>query len=117
MGMAFEPITVTLSTFEKLEILRGELKAREEELQNVERELKNALRMLATHRYLKGVSPYYARRPTPPEAAAVPEIEKRRQALYQVIQAIRAEVPRLEAAAAGRQPPPPRAARRRNRFE
>jgi len=119
--MGLEPITVTLSTFERLEILRSELKAREEELQGVERDLRNAMRAFATYKYLKSISPYYADRPAPPEVTAVPELDKKRQALYQVIQAIRAEIPRLESSAGGAPaqavPSAPRAEPRRNRFE
>lgn len=113
--MALEPITVTLSTFERLEILRAELKAREEELQQVERELRDAMRALATYKYLKSLSPYYADRPAPPEIATAPELEKRRASLYQVIQVLRAEIPKLEAAASGSSPQRPEP--RRNRFE
>ena len=100
--MGLDAVTVTLTTFEKVQILRGELKAREEELQAIEKNLRDALRSLTTHRYLKSISPYYAGRPAPAEAASVPEIEKRRKALYQVIQAIRAAAPRLEAAVPGK---------------
>ena len=114
--MGLDAITVTLNTFEKLEILRGELKAREELLQKVEKELRDAMRSLATHRYLKSVSPYYASRPTPPEAASVAELEKRRQALYQVIQEIRAAVPRLEVSVPGQGQPAPHQGGRRSRF-
>ncbi len=113
--MALEAITVTLTTFDKLEVLRTELKTGQEELQAVERDLRSSLRTLATHRYLKSISPYYGSRPAPPEAASIPEIEKRRAALYQVIQAIRAEMPRLEATVSGQQPS--RAEARRSRFE
>jgi hypothetical protein len=114
--MGLDAITVTFTSFEKLEILRGELKACEEHLQKVEKELRDAMRSLATHRYLKSVSSYYASRPTPPEAATVREVEKRRQALYQVIQEIRAEIPRLEVAGPGQGQPTPRQGGRRSRF-
>ncbi len=70
--MGLDAITVTLTTFEKLEILRSELKACEEELQAIEKNLREALRSLATHRYLKSISPYYAGRPAPAEAAPFP---------------------------------------------
>ena len=72
------------------------------------------MRSLATHRYLKTVSPFYATVPAPPEATAVADLEKQRQALYGVIQSIRGEVPRLEAAVSS---PPPRREGRRNRFQ
>ena len=114
--MGLDAITVTLTSFEKLEILRGELKAREEHLQKVEKELRDSVRSLATHRYLKGLSSYYASRPTPPEAASVGELEKHRQALYQVIQEIRAAIPRLEMSVPGQGQPAPRQAGRRSRF-
>jgi hypothetical protein len=114
--MGLDPVTVTLTPFEKLEILRTELKAREEEMQSVERDLRRAMRTLATHRYLRSVSEFYASQPPPPEAATAPELDKRRQALYQLIQALRAEIPRLESAAVRGQPPP-RAAGRVGRFD
>lgn len=114
--MGLDPVTVTLTTFEKLQVLRGELKDREEELQGIEKNLRDALRALATHRYLRSVSPYYANRPPPPEAASVPEIEKRRQALYGVIQMIRAAIPRLEAGVPAQGHAAPRQEGRRSRF-
>ncbi len=114
--MGLDAITVTLTSFEKLEILRGELKAREEHVQKIEKELRSSMRSLATHLYLKSISPYYGSRPTPPEAASVGELEKHRQALYQVIQEIRAAIPRLEAAGSGQGQSSPRQAGRRSRF-
>jgi hypothetical protein len=118
--MGLEPLNVTLSSFEKLEILRSELKEREAELQKVEQTLRTALRELATFRYLKSVSPFYSTRATPPEASSVPELEKRRQALFQLIQTLRSEISRTEAAASGGKPAPPASNRgevRRSRFE
>ena len=116
--MGLEPITITLTTYEKIEILRSELKAREEEFKNLEHELRGAMQALAEHRYLKSLSTFYAKQPVPPEAAAVPDLEKRRQALYQLIAAVRSEIPKLESAAvSGTAPPPPRSEKRRARFE
>ena len=97
--MALDPITVTLTTYEKLEILRGELKVREEELKKVEHDLRRAMQALAQHRYLKSLCTFYTHQPAPGEAAMVPDLDKRRQALFQVIAAIRSEIPRLESAA------------------
>ena len=48
--MGLDPHTVTLTSVAKLEILRSELKAREEHVQKIEKELRNAMRSLATHR-------------------------------------------------------------------
>jgi hypothetical protein len=116
--MGLEPITVTLTTYEKLEILRTELKSREEEFKSVERDLRGAMRALAQHRYLKSLSTFYTSQPDPGAAAMVPELDKRRQALSQVVAAIRAEIPRLESAAVSGVPaPPPRLENRRTRFE
>ena len=114
--MSPDSMSVALTTFEKLEILRAELKEREQEIQKVERDLNAALRSLATYRYLKSIAPYYANKPAPPEATAVPELEKRRQSLVQVVQAIRAEMPALESAAVRGQAPP-RAEAPRGRFK
>ncbi len=128
--MGLEPVTVTLSSFERLEILRGEFKARAAELQETEKELRGALRELATHQYLKSVSPSYARRPVPQGAATVSELEERRRALHEILRAIGAAMPELERATGtgrpGRSPsrycpggtsrPAPKQARR-SRFE
>ncbi len=115
--MSPDQLSVSLTTFEKLETLRTELKEREQEMQKVERDLNTALRALATYRFLKGIAPFYANRPAPPEATAVPELEKRRQSLIQVVQAIRTEIPRLEAAAvSGKAPRPAQAPRGRFKF-
>lgn len=99
--MGPEPIIVTLSAFEKLEIVRAELRARSEELAAVERELRSAARALESYRFIKTISPYYAQRPEPEEASRVPELEARRQALYQLLQTLKATVPRLEGTASG----------------
>jgi len=116
--MGLDPITVTLSTFEKLEILRTEIKAREQELADTEKELRAALRSVATQRFLKSLAPYYNSVPLPPEAAAAPDLERKRHSLYQVIQAIRAQIPRLESTATGGAPVAgARTDKRRNRFE
>jgi len=117
--MGLDPVTVTLTTYEKLETLRTELKIREEELQKVERDLRSAMRALAVHRYLKTVSPFYGTLPPPQEAATAPGLEKQRQALFAVIQTIRTEVPRLEAAVSspGAGAAPARREGRRNRFQ
>jgi hypothetical protein len=115
--MGLDPVTVTLTSFQKLETLRTELKIREEELQSVERDLRSAMRALAVHRYLKTVSPFYGTLPPPEEAATAPGLEKQRQALYAVIQTIRAGIPRLEAAVAVPAAASPRLEGRRNRFK
>jgi hypothetical protein len=118
--MGLEPITVTLSTFEKLEILRTEIRILEQELQETEKLLRVALRSVATQRFLKSLAPYYNTSPLPPEAAAAPDLEDKRQALYQVIQAVRSQIPRLESMAmtqAGSSQPRGDARRNRNRFE
>ena len=115
--MGLEPIAVTLTSFEKLETLRSELKVREEDLQNVERDLRSAMRSLAVHRYLKTVSPFYSALPPPPEATAAADLEKRRQALYVVIQTLRGEIPRLEAGVSSSTPASQRPEGRRNRFQ
>ena len=118
--MGLDPITVTLSTFEKLEILRTEVKVREQELADTEKELRAALRSVATQRFLKSLAPYYNSVPLPPEAAAAPDLERKRQSLYQVIQAIRSQIPRLEATAmggGGGGGGGVRSDKRRNRFE
>jgi len=108
---------VTLTSFEKLETLRTELKIREEELQGVERDLRSAMRALAIHRYLKTVSPFYGTVPPPEAAAAVSGLEKHRQALYAVITSIRGEIPRLEATVSAPAAPASRIEGRRNRFQ
>jgi hypothetical protein len=117
--MGLDPITVTLSSFEKLEILRSEIKAREQDLTETEKDLRKALRAVATQRFLKSLAPYYNSVPLPPEAVAAPDLEAKRQALYQVIQAIRAQIPRLESTAmgAGGGGGGVRPEKRRNRFE
>ena len=115
--MGLDPVSVTLTTFEKLESLRTELKVREEELQSVERDLRSAMRALAMHRYLKKVSPFYGTLPPPEEAATAPGLEKQRQALYAVIHTLRTEIPRLETAVSVPAAASPRREGRRSRFQ
>jgi hypothetical protein len=115
--MGLDPVTVTLTTFQKLETLRTELKNREEELQSVERDLRKAMQAIAVFRFLKTVSPFYGTRPPPEEAATAAGLEKQRQALYAVIMSIRGEIPRLEAAVSAPAAASPRVEGRRNRFQ
>ncbi len=115
--MGLDPVSVHLTTYQKLETLRTELKIREQELQNVEHDLRSAMQVLAVHRYLKSVSPFYGAMPPPPEAATASGLEKQRQALYSVILTIRGEIPKLDAAVSAPATASPRLEGRRNRFQ
>jgi hypothetical protein len=104
--MSLPPITLQLSKFEQLEILRLEIETREEELRNIEKSIRQILWELERQKYLKSLSPFFEQLTLPEEAARLPDLEAYRVALGDAIETIRAGVAALEKETKDQVPPP-----------
>jgi len=77
--MALDPISVELTDFQKLEILREEEERLAEELADVEQQLRDRLLTAARRQYLMSLSPYYAAATGEEPGPAPGELEARRE--------------------------------------
>ncbi|MHC4915711.1 MAG: hypothetical protein ACYTGB_09480 [Planctomycetota bacterium] len=112
--MGLEPISVQLSDFNKLELLREENERLGEELAEVEKGIRDV--MLAAHKrqFLMSLAPYYAslKEEAAGEAAKVKEFESRRELIHAASQVVKVQLDQLEATVgAGAPGGQPRAAR------
>lgn len=92
---AVEPIKLQLTAFEKLQILRDQLEDRQQELEEVESNIKDMLSLSEKQRYLEGLSPFYAANPVPdlPSAEQIQALEQHRAQLVQLIKTIEDTIP------------------------
>src|SRR5258708_618497 len=105
--MALPTISVQLSKFEHIEILREEIEAREKELQESERKIREILWASEKQRYLKSLHPFFLTAlQDSPEAAQIPQLHIRREALFQALEIMRAQLAQVEAETAGQTAPP-----------
>jgi hypothetical protein len=102
------PIAVQLSKFEQLEILRHEIEAKNEELKEVERNIKDTLYDVERLRYLQSLHPLYHQVPPPEKAAHLPQLTQMRDAITDAIVTMQAALKALEADTAGQTAPPSR---------
>jgi len=58
--MADGPISMTLSPFEKLQILREEVADRKSDLTKLESDIRDRLFQIERQKYLESMSPFYA---------------------------------------------------------
>jgi len=113
--MPQERIAVQLSPFEKIQVLRDEKEARQEELAKLESTIRDKLREIEVHRYLESLSPYYTMTAKElPTTEDIDELENRRTLLAELITSIEREIPALleatdKGGAATATPPPPAA--------
>ena len=110
--MPLDPIRVTLSPYERLEILRQELELREQEFLEVEKRVRQILWELERQRYLQTVHPLFQQLQKPAEASELPQLNANREALDSALktlrttfQAVEEEVRILPASAKGSQDP------------
>ncbi|MGD0091962.1 MAG: cell division protein FtsA [Planctomycetota bacterium] len=106
--MPVPPMTIELTTFEQLEIVRTEVEARDEELRQVESKIRTALFEAERLKYLQVLHPSYLELPQPPDVANVPQLEARREVLRQTLVTLRAALSALEKETAGQVAPAPR---------
>ncbi len=105
--MADEPITLTLSPFEKLQILRKEQADRTAELDSLEAEIRERLYRVERRKYLDSMSSYYASHTAPDvEPTDVASLEQQRQELKALIQTIKTQIPQLLTASPEAETPP-----------
>lgn len=105
--MALPTISVQLSKFEHIEILREEIEAREKELQESERKIREILWASEKQRYLKSLHPFFlSALQDSPEAAQIPQLHIRREALSQALEIMRVQLTQVEAETAGQTAPP-----------
>ncbi|MFW5857185.1 MAG: hypothetical protein ACOCX4_04835 [Planctomycetota bacterium] len=113
--MPQERIAVQLSPFEKIQVLRDEKEARQEELTKLESTIRDKLREIEVHRYLESLSPYYTMTVKElPTTEEIDELENRRTLLAELITSIEREMPALleatdKGGTAPATPPPPAA--------
>ena len=108
--MAAPPITVQLTKFEQIEILRAEIEAREEELRKTEVRMREVLFEMERQKYLKTLHPLYQAVQPPPDAANLTQLNDYREALRGAIQVMQAALAALEKETAGQAVPPSRSA-------
>jgi hypothetical protein len=106
--MALPPISVQLSKFEQLEILRGEIELREGELKHVDKQIKDCMFELERQRFLQGIHAVFQQLPPPEHAATLPQLNANRQVLADAIEAMLAMQKQLEAETSGQAAPPSR---------
>lgn len=99
--MALPPITVQLSKFEQLEILRLETEAREEELRGLETKIRDILYDVEKRRYLHSLHPIFQELQPHAEMVNYQTIVQRRQALDEALANLKAATAALEAETAG----------------
>jgi len=104
--MSLPPITLQLTKFEQLEILRQEVEAREEELRTIEKSVRQILWELERQKYLKSLTPFFEQLAAPEEAARLPDLEAYRVALGEAIETMKASVAALEKDTKDQVPPP-----------
>jgi hypothetical protein len=106
--MPLPPITVQLSKFEQLEIVRQEIEARETELKHIEKQIRDCMFELERQRYLQTIHPIFQQLAKPEQAAHRPQLHAGREAVAGAIQNMQAALAALEAETAGQNAPPSR---------
>jgi len=106
--MPAAPITVSLSKFEHIEILRAEIEAREEELKQTERQIREVLWEMERQQYLQSLHSHFQKMEPPKDAANLTLLNEMRDALTDAIQAMKMTLTALEAETAGQAAPPVR---------
>jgi hypothetical protein len=106
--MAAPPITLQITKFEQIEILRAEIEAREEELHKTEVHIREILFDVERLKFLQTIHAIYTRQQQPAEAANLAQLHAQRDALREAVQAMQATLAALEKETAGQAAPPSR---------
>jgi hypothetical protein len=97
--MGLEPISVELTDFNKLELLREEEERLTAELADVERDIREALLQAARRDYLMSLSPYYAAKAQEgADASKLKELQSRRQLIHGAVEVVSAQRQQYEGA-------------------
>ena len=103
--MAAPPITVQLTKFEQIEILRAEIGSREEEMRKTESQIREVLFEIERQKYLQTLHPLFAKLQPPQDVANLPHLQTYRETLRGAIQIMEAALAALEKETAGQMPP------------
>jgi len=106
--MPLPPITVQLSKFEQVEIVRQEIETRETELKHVEKQMRECMFELERQRFLQTLHPIFQQMTKPEQAAHLPQLSATRESLAGAIQNMQATLTALEAETLGQHAPPSR---------
>jgi hypothetical protein len=102
--MGLDPISVELSDFNRLEVLREEEARLCEELVEIEKQMRGRMLARAEAEFLMQLSPYYATKQEEVASNDVSELEARRQLINSAIEAVKAQREAFEQALAGQTP-------------
>src|SRR5262245_60922262 len=106
--MALPPITIQLSKFEQLEIVRQEIEAKETELKHVEKQIRDCMFELERQHYLQQLHPIFQQMQEPEMAPHLPQLNANREAIAGAIQNMQGALAALEGETQGQHAPPSR---------
>jgi hypothetical protein len=93
------PITVQLTAFQQIEILRQEIEQFEEDLKKTEARIREVLYQGEKHRYLTTLHPVFQQTAAPRELQELPELNGTRESLAAGLEAMRKALVELQASA------------------
>jgi chromosome segregation ATPase len=102
--MPAPPITVQLTKFEQIEILRAEIDARESELKQLERQVREILFEMERQKLLQSLHAVFRELRPPADAVNLPQLQGRREAITEAVQVLQASLANLERETVGQVP-------------
>lgn len=100
--MGLEPISVELTDFNKLELLRDEVESLTEKLAEAEKSIRDAMLAAARREFLMSLSPYYASVPAGDvDVARLQELHAQRQLVGSALEVVEAQYQQFEQALGG----------------
>lgn len=105
--MPLAPISIQLSNFQQIEILRDQIEQFEEELKKTESRIRDVLYQVEKQRYLRTVHSIFQQLADAPDSQALPELHVTREALADALDVMKTSLASLEATSG---PTPPRSA-------
>jgi hypothetical protein len=97
--MPLAPITVQLSHFEQIEILRHEIEQFEEELKKTESRTRDVLYQVEKQRYLQTIHPVFQHSQAVADSNQLSELYTARETIASALEAMKAALAQLEAIA------------------
>ena len=104
--MALPPITVELTVFAKIEILRQEIEKRKEELKETEKTIRQVMTELERQKYLKSLHALFQQIEDPPQAAQLNDYVAYRDAVSEAVAIMQQTLTQLETETKGATPSP-----------
>lgn len=106
--MAPPLVSLKLSKFEQIEILRAEIELRDTELKQVEKQIRAVLFEVERQRFLQTLHSVFQQLTPPEHAAHLPELEANREALFDALAVMQSALKNLETETTGQTAPPSR---------